>query len=549
MKMIQWFFSILCVTACFGQTETESNKPIVVVICSYNNRKFCQRNLESVLDQNYSNYRIIYVDDCSPDGTADAVEELVRNHPNKYRFNLIRNKSRRKAMENLWRAIHMCKNEEIVITLDGDDWLPNNDVLSTVASYYEDPNVWVAYSNYTTFPYRKPGISRPWNQSKIDSVGVRKHRYVVSHLRSFYAGLFKQVKLQDLTYKGNFVPTTYDLAMFFPMLEMAAGHIRFMKEKLYIYNVVNPISDCKVRKLLQAKIDKYTRRLKPYQPINFHPAQSNESMEEQKVDLVVFSHNCPTQLYAFLESLYKLTKHFSGVHVVYRFDNNEYEKGYEIVKKAFPGVIWKDQTCASQDFMSMTVQSAFSKTSQAKYIAFANDAVIFKDKLDFQDVTRLMDKTKGYAFLLCLGKEKFIAGKRNSMPLHMQIEPGAIAWQTSKVIRHNSCTYVNNLDMTIYRKEDMKSYFANQSNLTDPDNLEAKWQDHYSGQNIVLCYNASKIVKIPTGIASAPHNCHSYSPKQLLEKLLDGYKLNINAEYGHKNTGIDANIDPDFIKR
>ncbi|MCB1108815.1 MAG: glycosyltransferase [Chlamydiia bacterium] len=496
--MTQWFLAIICVSTCFGTTPAHSSKPIAIVICSYNNRKYCQKNLESALNQDYSNYRIIYVDDCSPDGTADAVEELANNHPNKHRFQLVRNKSRRKAMENLWRAIHMCNDDEIVITLDGDDWFPHNKVLTTVASYYADPTVWIAYSNYITHPYRKPGISRPWNQNKIDSVGVRRHRYVVSHLRSFYAGLFKQVKLQDLTYKGGFVPTTYDLAMFFPMLEMAAGHIRFMKEKLYVYNVINPISDCKVRKRLQAKIDKHTRYLTPYQPINFHPAQKNASSKEEKIDLVVFSYNRPTQLHAFLESLYKLTKNFNDVHVVYRSDNSEYERGYEIVKNTFPEVTWKRQKRAPHDFKSLTIQSAFEETSHANYIAFASDAITIKDELDFQDAARLLNKTKGYAFLLRLGKEAAANSKtkkHNALPRYMQIEPGAMAWQISQVDRRSCWGYVNNLDMTIYRKEEIKPYFMGQSNFTNPDELKVHWQQHCNRKNIVLCYDTSKIAK------------------------------------------------------
>ncbi len=475
MKIVQWFVSIVCVATCFGHTETKSSKPIAVVICSFNNVKFYQRNLESVLDQDYSNYRIIYVDDCSPDGTADAVEEFVNNHPNKHRFHLVRNKSRRKAMENLWNAIHMCSNDEIVITLDGDDWLPHNNVLNIVASYYEDPNVWVAYSNYLTHPYKKSGISRPWNQSRINSVGVRKHPYIVSHLRSFYAGLFKQVKLQDLTYNGAFVPTTYDLAMFFPMLEMAADHIRFMKEKLYVYNVVNPISDCKVHRQMQAKIDKYTRRLKPYQPLNFHPAQKNESLKDQKVDLIVYSDHRPTELHAFLESLYRQAKHYNDVHVIYRSDNSD----YEIVKNSFPNVIWKKQ---EQELM--TIQAAFDDTSHAKYIAFATDDIIIKDKLDFQDAARLLNKAKGFAFLLSLGKE---TNRNSAVPRFMQIEPDVFASQADK---GDCCGRINNFDMTIYHKEDIKACFDDQLNFTSPQCLVEK-------KDIMLCYKMAKVAKTP----------------------------------------------------
>ena len=52
-------------------------KPIVVVIPSYNNERWVENNLTSVFKQNYQNYRVIYVDDCSTDNTYKHVMELI----------------------------------------------------------------------------------------------------------------------------------------------------------------------------------------------------------------------------------------------------------------------------------------------------------------------------------------------------------------------------------------------------------------------------------------------------------------------------------------
>lgn len=53
-------------------------KHIVVIIPSYNNKKLYERNLLSVVEQEYSNYHVIYVDDCSSDGTATFVEAFIQ---------------------------------------------------------------------------------------------------------------------------------------------------------------------------------------------------------------------------------------------------------------------------------------------------------------------------------------------------------------------------------------------------------------------------------------------------------------------------------------
>ncbi|HXF28448.1 MAG TPA: hypothetical protein VN457_01240, partial [Chlamydiales bacterium] len=68
--------------------------------------------------------------------------------------------------------------------------------------------------------------------------------------------------------RGQFLPMTYDLAMMFPMFEMASqGHIHFIKEPIYIVNTVNPISDRRKNLQLQRNINKYLRSLPPYAPL------------------------------------------------------------------------------------------------------------------------------------------------------------------------------------------------------------------------------------------------------------------------------------------
>src|SRR5437868_2077214 len=61
-------FFLICFSSflfCSFTILIPTQKPIVVIIPSYNNVQWCVKNIESVLTQNYSNYRVIYIDDCS----------------------------------------------------------------------------------------------------------------------------------------------------------------------------------------------------------------------------------------------------------------------------------------------------------------------------------------------------------------------------------------------------------------------------------------------------------------------------------------------------
>ena len=106
-------------------------KPMVIVIPSYNNRQWYRQNLASVCAQAYDNFRAIYVDDGSSDQTGALVARFIEDHAVGHRIQLIRNTVRVGALENLYRSIHACDDQEIVILLDGDDWLAHPRVLQT----------------------------------------------------------------------------------------------------------------------------------------------------------------------------------------------------------------------------------------------------------------------------------------------------------------------------------------------------------------------------------------------------------------------------------
>ena len=79
-------------------------------------------------------------------------------------------------------------------------------------------------------------------QNVIENNSIRKFKWVTTHLRTFYAGLFKKIKLEDLLMDGEFFPRCADLSTMFPMIEMAGYHIKFIPEVLYLYNDRNPLS-------------------------------------------------------------------------------------------------------------------------------------------------------------------------------------------------------------------------------------------------------------------------------------------------------------------
>jgi glycosyltransferase involved in cell wall biosynthesis len=96
-------------------------KPMAVAIPSYNNRHWYQQNLGSLCAQEYDDFRALDVDDGSSDQTGALVEQVLADQTVGHRLRLIRNPVRVGALENLYRMIHTCDDQEIIILLDGDD--------------------------------------------------------------------------------------------------------------------------------------------------------------------------------------------------------------------------------------------------------------------------------------------------------------------------------------------------------------------------------------------------------------------------------------------
>ncbi len=171
-------------------------------------------------------------------------------------------------MENQYNMIQTCLDTDVCVILDGDDALADPGVLSFISKTYEEEDVWLTFGQFREWPSGAHGFCHPMPASVIQHNAFRHYQDIPSHLRTFYAGLFKRIKKEDLMYKGAFLQMCADMAAMIPMIEMANKHHKFIGEVLLIYNARNPINDYKVSKPLQRTLDIYIRSLQPYAPLD-----------------------------------------------------------------------------------------------------------------------------------------------------------------------------------------------------------------------------------------------------------------------------------------
>lgn len=227
-------------------------------------------NLLSVFSQEYQNYKVIYIDDASQDGTAQAVQELIYSCGMQHKVLLIRNKERKGALENAYHAIHSCDGRDIVLMVDGDDALIGSEVFAYINRLYTDnEQLWLTYGQYSEYPSGKLGICRPLPAWVFAQQQLRNIRYVISHLRTFYAALFKRIHKEDLCDDGGtFFTVTGDMAVMLAMVEMAQDHCMFVSKLLYSYNTANALNDFKVALKKQHAVERIIRSRKPYEKLS-----------------------------------------------------------------------------------------------------------------------------------------------------------------------------------------------------------------------------------------------------------------------------------------
>ncbi len=277
ISLRSWYIVIfihLVVEPCLlAKKNTTAYKHFVIDIASYNNKHWYKRNLDSVFIQDYPYYRVIYTDDNSPDKTGLLVEQYIKNKKQEHRVTLIKNIERKRSLANHYNAITQCKPEEIIVVLDGDDWFADKHVLSFLNEVYQDPNVWMTYGQFINWPTYKKGYCIPTPQRLITRNRYRQHHtWIWGHLRSYHAWLAQLVKKEDLLYpeppyEGQFFPSSADLALGYPMLEMAGEHAKYIDKILYIRNVATPLNNFKIYKELQIKCGQLIQAKPPYEPL------------------------------------------------------------------------------------------------------------------------------------------------------------------------------------------------------------------------------------------------------------------------------------------
>jgi glycosyltransferase involved in cell wall biosynthesis len=387
-------------------------RPIVVVVCSYNNGQWSTNTLNSIFTQEYSNFRLIIVDDCSSDDNQIVIQKYIDDHNLGDRVTFIRNEKRYRKLFNLYRVLYDCDDDEIVFMVDGDDSLAHPRVFEQINRIYSDENVWFAYGQYRNEPastaiqygFKEMGYCRLVPKYIQNKQAYRYYSFVFMHPRSFRGWLFKQVKLEDLItdsipgFEGDFYPAANDVAMYFPMVEMAHTHIKFIPDILYVRNLYSDIVGFKVDKRLQTASSREIRKKNCY-PVLFQEKKYRlNNIKNAQTDLFLL---CRYNLLGIENILENIQDHMTGFDTLYVFFNGtpENKKECRFIKRRFSNIVFIPYDDSENKGLKNRLLNTMS-VSKNDHVVIMTDACSISEQIDLSDSIYWLERTYAYRFYL-----------------------------------------------------------------------------------------------------------------------------------------------------
>lgn len=250
------------------------NNRFIIITTAHNVEKWISMNIETIHHQSYKNFFHLIINDKSTDG----LDKLIDKFPYDYKFKIIDTPEDRGGSQGdafmygieFLENNFLIKDEDIIIEVDGDDWLSSVFVFDYLNQIYQDPNIWMTYGQYQIYPTGQLGGHFDMKILNIinDENSYRKHPFPYSHLKTYKYWLFNKINRKDLIDPKTEKTwnAAWDHALCLPMVEMAGKkHIYRCEDILYILNRSEELkNEGKTRTQEQKEVEQRIRNLKPY---------------------------------------------------------------------------------------------------------------------------------------------------------------------------------------------------------------------------------------------------------------------------------------------
>ncbi|MFZ9149280.1 MAG: glycosyltransferase family 2 protein [Vulcanococcus sp.] len=208
-----------------------------IIIPAYRAGALIGHCVESLKQQYTRDFRAVIIDDASDDDTLHQARNAIQDDN---RFALFQASENSGPLASRVAGIKQIspRPTDIIALVDGDDYLLRKDSLSIVQETYRRTGCWITYGSFLASSRREimPHVGKRYPSSVIANSAYRQHGWLASHLKTFYYGLWSKVSEQHLRQAdGRYWKFATDLAIMFPMLEMAGPKQEAISDLIYGY--------------------------------------------------------------------------------------------------------------------------------------------------------------------------------------------------------------------------------------------------------------------------------------------------------------------------
>jgi len=240
---------------------------ILIFSCGYNCVNYIDNHIDSIRTQSYSNTTHVIIDDGSTDGTYEKLVDYKRSTDRNVRIGHYMNNSK-SVIKSYVSGLYPNDND-IVVIVDLDDWLPDPYVLETINDTYFKHDCWMTHGSFVRVS-NGTVQGEPYPDWVKEEKAYRKYpRWLAQHLRTFRGFLWNSINKDDLKDAfGELGIGAADISMTFPMLEMCPpDKIVHIKSVLYVYNDSNPLNEFKIKKDEEQLNDRWFRSKPKYKEL------------------------------------------------------------------------------------------------------------------------------------------------------------------------------------------------------------------------------------------------------------------------------------------
>lgn len=196
------------------------SKLVSIIIPCFNQEKFITDAIMSAENQTYKDIEIVFIDDCSTDGSLEVVNELKKKYTNIF---VLKNETNLGVVDSRNKAIDFAKGFYI-LPLDGDDTIEPTYIEDAVKVFEENPDVGFVYCKARKFG----SVNEDWNLPKFNKESFIFGNCIVNSSLFRKSDFIKLGKYKSYMYSWT---EDYDLWMSF----VEAGLLPYRIDKI-LYN-------------------------------------------------------------------------------------------------------------------------------------------------------------------------------------------------------------------------------------------------------------------------------------------------------------------------